>query len=104
MDLDVARSLAQATLKRLFASEQPLQLVDDELVADVGWGFVFAWNSQRWFETRNPAEAIGPSAGPIVIIKDTDEVFMLGSAPSIDEQLRDYAMRRYLPEPPMLAW
>lgn len=104
MDLDVARRLAQATLERLLGSEQPLQLVDDGFVADVGWGFVFAWNSQRWFETRDPADAIGPSAGPIVIIKDTYEAVVLGSAPSIDQQLRDYAMRRNLPKPPMLGW
>ncbi len=104
MDPSQARAIALQHLTTMSASDAPLALIDDAHVADVGWGLVYAWNTARWFETRDPADAAGPGAGPIVVIKATGEVFHLGSTPAIDEQLADYARRHGLASPPPLGW
>ena len=104
MELAEARGAAQAELDRISSPTVPLRLVDDSDVADVGWGWVYAWNTARWFETRDPADSAGPGAGPVVVVKDSGEAFHLGSTPSYDEQLADYAAARGLPAPAPLGW
>jgi hypothetical protein len=104
MELAEAREAAQAELDTFSSSDNPLQLVDDADVADVGWAWVYAWSTARWFQTHDPADAPGPGMGPVVVLKDTGETFHLGSAPSFDEQLAEYAREHGLPAPAPLGW
>jgi hypothetical protein len=104
MELAEARRAAQAELDRISSPIAPLRLVDDADVADVGWGWVYAWNTARWFETRDPADLAGPGAGPVVVVKDSGATFHLASSPSFDEQLADYARAHGLAEPAPLGW
>lgn len=99
-----ARELAAATLATISSPATPLQLADDEAVADIGWGFVFPWNNARWFVTRKIGDAAPPGAGPLVVDKATRDVFWLDSATSIDEQLAAYAREHGLPACPTLGW
>lgn len=104
MDPNFARRLAAKALADMATPSTPLQLVDTDEVVDIGWAFVFAWNTRRWFETRDPGDAMGPSAGPIVVVKTSPSAFALASAPSFDEQLAHYAETRGLPPPRPLGW
>lgn len=104
MELAEARRAAQAELDSMSSEANPLLLVDDVDVADVGWGWVWAWNTARWFETRSPADLAGPGAGPVVVVKDSGKTFHLGSVPSFDEQLAEYARAHGLTEPIPLGW
>lgn len=106
MDQAEAREAAQAELDRLAetAYGEPLQLIDDAYVADVGWAWVYAWNTARYYRTRDAADAAGPGAGPVVVVKESGETFPLRSSPSFDRQLADYAGAHGLPEPAPLGW
>lgn len=104
MELAEARRAAQAELESFSSAENPLQLVEDADVADIGWAWVYAWSTARWFQTRDPADAAGPGAGPIVVLKDSGETFHLGSTPSFDMQLAEYADAHGLPAPAALGW
>lgn len=104
MELAEARSAAQAELDTFSSDEYPLRLVDDGDVADVGFGWVWAWNTARWFETRDPADLAGPGAGPVVVVKDSGEAFHLSSTPSFDVQLAEYAAEHGHGAPVPLGW
>lgn len=104
MDRVAAREAAQALLDTIGSGSRPLRLVDDEHVADVGWAYVHDFNTVRFYETHAMADALGPGFGPIVVVKDTGEAFLLGSAPSYDEQLAAYAAAHGLPAPRPLGW
>lgn len=104
MDVQTARRLADSELAKIATPSVPLQLVDADQAFDVGWAFVFAWNSQRWFETGDANDAVGPSAGPVVVVKGSATVFALASTPSFDEQLAQYAFANGLPAPELLGW
>ena len=104
MDLNFAQRLAATALASIASPSTPLRLVETNEVADVGWAFVFAWNTRRWFETRDPNDAMGPSSGPIVVVKAPASAFVLASAPSFDAQLAHYAQAHGLPAPKPLGW
>jgi hypothetical protein len=104
MELAEARTAAEAELETFSSTEFPLRLVDDGDVADVGFAWVYAWNTARWFETRDPADQAGPGAGPVVVVKDSGATFHLGSAPSFDQQLADYAAEHGYGAPVPLGW
>lgn len=102
--MDSPRRFANGELAAMSSPSMPLMLVADADVADIGWAFVFAWNTRRWFATRQANDAAGPSAGPIVVVKESAVVFALGSTPSFDEQLARYAVVNGLPPPAPLGW
>ena len=104
MELAEARAAAEAELATMSSAEHPLRLVDDADVADVGWGWVYAWNTARWFRTRDPADLAGPGAGPVVVVKDSGATFHLDSSPAFDVQLTRYAEVHGLPAPAPLGW
>lgn len=104
MELAEARIAAEAELATFSSPEHPLRLVDDADVADIGWGWVYAFNTARWFTTRDPADLAGPGAGPVVVVKDSGEAFHLDSTPSFDQQLADIAAERGLGAPVPLGW
>lgn len=43
-----------------------------------------------YLETSDPGEALGAKGGPIVMVKDNGEIWMMGSAPNFPKQLREY--------------
>lgn len=104
MELAEARRAAQAELDTFSSPEHPLQLVEDRYVADIGWAWVYDWNTARYYQTRDPADGAGPGAGPVVVVKESGQTFHLGSTPSFDEQLADYAAAHGLPAPSPLGW
>jgi hypothetical protein len=104
VDRTEARAAAEAELATFSSADNPLRLVDEADVADVGWGWVYAFNTVRWFETRDPADVAPPGAGPIVVVADSGDVFHLDSTPSFDVQLAGYADRHGLPAPVPLGW
>ncbi|HEV7653418.1 MAG TPA: YrhB domain-containing protein [Mycobacteriales bacterium] len=104
MELAEARRAAQSELETFSAPDNPLQLVEDGDVADIGWAWVYAFSTARWFVTRDPADAPPPGAGPIVVLKDSGATFHLASTPSFDQQLASYARAHDLPTPATLGW
>ena len=98
-----ARRVARTVLDGIASADVPLRLVDDADVADLGWARVYAWNTERWFATRDRSDAAGPGPGPVVVPAD-GEAFLLASTPSYDEQLAAYARDHGLPPPPPLGW
>ncbi|GAA2603988.1 YrhB domain-containing protein [Actinomadura fulvescens] len=60
MDIDQARRLAEVHLAENSPPSRPVALFEDELVEDLGWCFVFPWNTARYGETRDMADIIGP--------------------------------------------
>ena len=79
MDVAEARGVAEAELETFSTADNPLQLVDDDAVADIGWGWVFAFSTKRWFETQDAADAPPPGIGPIVVRKDSGAAFSLAA-------------------------
>jgi hypothetical protein len=104
VELAEARAAAEAELASFSSAEFPLRLVDDADVADVGFAWVWAWQTARWFETRDPADLAGPGAGPVVVVKSSGEAFHLDSTPAFDVQLGEYAAAHGLPAPTPLGW
>ncbi|WP_405498350.1 YrhB domain-containing protein [Nocardia sp. NBC_00511] len=92
MDEPAARSLAARHLEGISSPERLLMLFPSS--KDLGWCFTFGWNTQRYLETRNMSDSMGPGTGPIVVVKSTGDIWMLSSATSFDEQLAAYAQSR----------
>ncbi len=91
IDQEKACEIATAWIARLATDEQALQLRPDGPVKiDEGW--LFYWNSVRYFATRDPFDALGGCA-PIVVFEDTGEVVVLGTARPTEIYLR--ALRKF---------
>ena len=58
---------------------------------DVGWAWVVPWNTTRYYETGHTRDSQGPGSGPLVVVKDTRDAWMMGSAPPLDGWLKNYA-------------
>lgn len=91
MDLKQAWDLAERYLARLSSEEQPLAFYGEEFVDDEGWCFVFPWNTVRYIETRDIAHVHGPGYGPIVVVKETGDTWMLSGHAPEEDQLAEYA-------------
>ena len=104
MELAEARGAAQAELDRMSSPTAPLRLVDDADVADVGWGWVYAWNTARWFATRDPADGRRPARARWSWSRTPARRSTSAPAPSFDVQLADYAREHGLAEPAPLGW
>ncbi|APA97233.1 YrhB domain-containing protein [Nocardia seriolae] len=89
MDEPQARALAAQYLEHFSSEDRPLSLYPTS--KDYGWCLTFGWNTQRYLETRNLTDSMGPGTGPIVVVKSTGDVWMLSSAPSFAQQLEQYA-------------
>ncbi|WP_442791103.1 YrhB domain-containing protein [Nocardia sp. NBC_01327] len=89
MDEPTARALASQYLESLSSRSRPLALYST--VEDHGWCYLFGWNTLRYIETGDIADAIGPGTGPIVVVKPTADAWMLSSAPTFDLQLARYS-------------
>ena len=62
------------------------------------------FSTARWFATQDPADAPPPGNGPMVVVKESGETFHLGSTPSFDMQLAEYAKRARPPGAGPLGW
>ncbi|WP_157391864.1 YrhB domain-containing protein [Nocardia terrae] len=89
MDEPQARALAANYLEGFSSAERPLSLYPSS--KDYSRCFTFGWNTQRYLETRNMSDSMGPGTGPIVVVKGSGDVWMLSSTPSFDTQLATYA-------------
>jgi hypothetical protein len=93
MTISVARALAQRHLDASGVTEQGQRLVifpDDELVEDFAWCYVFHYNTERYVETNDPDDAMGPGAGPIAVVKKDGAIYKMGSAPGYEDRLAEY--------------
>lgn len=84
-----ARQVAEQYLATFSNMERPLAL--DPEPEDEGWCFVFEWNTARFYQTEDIADAMGPGSGPIVVVKSTGDRWMLSSTPPFKIQLEEYA-------------
>ena len=93
MDRDEAHRLAQTYLdgERGGPNYGVYQVDPPANGYDVGWAWVFSWNTARYDETGHVQDGMGPGSGPLVIVKDTKDIWMVGSAFSTDDWLRNYA-------------
>ncbi|MET9271938.1 YrhB domain-containing protein [Kribbella sp. NPDC003557] len=90
MNLTEARAAAGAFLRSVETTGEPLRLPEsDEQVADVRWAWVFAWSTAQWFDTGEGRPPVG--AGPIVVVKESGDTWMLDSATPYDDELAAYA-------------
>ncbi|MFD9946768.1 YrhB domain-containing protein [Nonomuraea sp. NPDC059023] len=90
MDIEQAKALAEQCLARFSTAEEPLAFYGDETIDDLGWCFVFPWNTARFVETRDFAHVRGPGYGPIVVVKGSGDTWMMNGLPE-DQQLAAYA-------------
>jgi Immunity protein 35 len=93
MVIGEARALAQRHLDASGVTEQGQRLVvfpEDELVDDFAWCYVFHYNAERYIETNDPDDAMGPGAGLIAIVKEDGAIYEMGSAPGDEDSLADY--------------
>jgi hypothetical protein len=90
MNRDRARELAAEYLSR-FPSGEQLALFGDDMIEDHGWCYVLPWNTSRYVQSLDLRDSIGPGPGPIVVVKQTGETWMMGSALPPVEQLAIYA-------------
>ncbi len=91
MNRETAVHAAHQALAELGAADEPLQLAPDDTMADVGWAWICPWSTRRWFATADPRDAQPPGFGPVVVVKQTGETWLLGTAVPYDEQLAAYA-------------
>ncbi|WP_225731603.1 MULTISPECIES: hypothetical protein [unclassified Nocardia] len=95
LDVRVARNSARHLLTQhgaaLAEPDDPFQLGPPDHVFDVGWAFIFPWSTTSWYEAGRPPRLAADSGGPIVVVKDTGHVWLLGSIGSFDAQLAAYA-------------
>ncbi|MEU5860848.1 YrhB domain-containing protein [Nonomuraea sp. NPDC047529] len=92
MDRQQATLLAERYLAGFSTAEKPLALYGDESVDDLGWCFVFPWNTARFIETRDFADVHGPGYGPVVVVKESGDTWMMNGLPE-EQQLAAYAAR-----------
>jgi hypothetical protein len=90
MDIEQARSLAEQYMAKLFGSDHRMMVYENEFVTDRGWCFLFPWNTARYAETHDISDALGPGFGPIVVVKQSGDVWMMNSLPE-EDQLAEYA-------------
>ncbi|TCO54781.1 YrhB domain-containing protein [Actinocrispum wychmicini] len=91
MEFAPAREIALTTLARIDSPDEPLALFPDDEIVDVGWAWVFGYTTARWLATGDPDAVPPPGGGPIVVVKDTAEAWMLLGSRSYDGQLKQYA-------------
>ena len=55
-------------------------LAGGDIAEEHEWCYVFPWNTARYVETRNIADIFGPGGGPIVVVKETGDTWMMQPA------------------------
>ena len=84
-----AMTIAQELLDRRHPGENLVIFFAE----DMGPAYVCYFNTKKYLETHDPADAMGPGPGPIGVPKNGSEAWSLGSAPSFAAQIaRKYGM------------
>ena len=91
MLIETARWLAAEYTSKCFTGE-PVELFPDEATEDRGWCYLFYYNTKRYLETLDPDDGLVPGTGPVVVVKASGDVWMLGST-GWGEDLAAYAGR-----------
>ncbi|CAM3987340.1 hypothetical protein NONI108955_03095 [Nocardia ninae] len=95
MDIRVARNSARHLLAqhsaRFATPADPFQLGPQGHVSDVGWAFVFPWSTTSWYADGTSPVLEPGTKGPIVVVKDTGDTWLLDSLSSYESQLAEYA-------------
>lgn len=73
--------------------DQPV--IVDDLTRDLGYGWMFHYNSARYLQSKNFRDALAGN-GPIVVLKSTGEVAALTSALPVEDALGEFEQRRGL--------
>ena len=112
MDRNEACRRAQAHLdgaSGVDAASRVYEAGPAEQAVDVGWAWVISWNTARYHRSGHIQDSLGPGSGPLVVVKDTRDVWMMGSAAPPNDWLRSYADEHgydhtipYNPAPPDL--
>lgn len=79
-----ARTIAQRHLDESGRTEQGQRLVvypSDEAVSDMGWCYKLHFNTERYVETGDEGDAMGPGMGPIAVAKSDGGIYEMGSNP-----------------------
>src|SRR5262249_30229188 len=84
-----ARARAQDELDKIKATHGLAARLYDE-PGEYGWCWVFGFNSERWFQTRDFGDALY-GFGPIVVNKADGTVWTMGTATPVEDQLAAYA-------------
>src|SRR5437868_2739577 len=92
MDISQAREIADRLLAKFGEPANPVALFGNEAVKDAGWCFVFPWDTARYVETRDRRYLLGPGCGPIAVVKESGDAWMMHGATSSDVQLAAYAV------------
>jgi hypothetical protein len=90
VNLSQARQLAEQHLSQLSSEDQSLALFGDDMVDDRDWCYVFPWNTARYVESLNLDDSLGPGSGPLVVVKATGDIWMMGSALPPGDELATY--------------
>lgn len=99
MHLTAARALAEAKLRAIEDPSVPLRLNDEWGPTEIEWAWWFPFDTVRYFETRHFPDSV--LSGPIVVNKDGSEVWIVASAPPIEQWLNQYAEKHGYPSVPM---
>jgi hypothetical protein len=78
---------AMATAQELLDRRYPGENLVIFFAEDMGPAYVCYFNTKRYLETHDPADALGPGPGPIGVPKDGSEAWGLGSTPSFADQV-----------------
>lgn len=99
MDIQQARTLAEAKLRSIEDPATPLVLTNPDAPRDFPWAWAFSYNAVRYLETNDFSDMV--PAGPIVILKDGSDVWIANSAPPVEQWLNMYAQQHGLPALPL---
>ncbi|WP_167837827.1 YrhB domain-containing protein [Nocardia altamirensis] len=88
-----ARRIAEGVLAQVNTRAEPLALFPEHDCPDLGWAWVYGYTTVRWLRTGDPDAVPPPGGGPIVVVKDTADAWMLSGARDYNKQLIEYAER-----------
>jgi hypothetical protein len=77
---------AQAFLDRGYPEENLLVFFAE----DLGAAYVCQFNTKKYLETMDPADAMGPGLGPIGVPKDGAQAWMLRSGLPFAQQVAEH--------------
>lgn len=80
---------AMAVAQKLLDSRHPGEDLMVFFAEDMGPAYVCYFNTKRYLETDDPADAMGPGPGPIGVPKDGSEAWSLLTAFPFAEQVAE---------------
>ena len=92
MNKSEAREIAEQHLATIQRSCPVDICFNDEVTQEHPIGFVFFYNSARFWETRDTSDALAGN-GPILVRKDNGAVTSLPSYQSVDRSLKELALQ-----------